>query len=88
MRIQLSGDELLASQNVTGEQIVAYAKRFIGKCTYKLGCQNPNKQCDCSGFIWYVYHHFFPNMFALRTDARGYAKYGKKISKTKLAVVS
>ena len=40
----------------TGEDIVAYAKKYLG-CKYKYGATGP-KTFDCSGFTQYVYKHF------------------------------
>lgn len=71
---------------VTGNDVVNYAEKFLGRCRYVLGGQDPTDECDCSGFIWAVYHHFFPDSasWKIRTNARGYAKYGKKVSFGKL----
>lgn len=43
-------------REVTGEDIVAYAKTFIG-CPYVYGGTSPSG-FDCSGFTQYVYKHF------------------------------
>ena len=45
-----------SSSSVTGEDIVAYAKQFLG-CKYVYGAAGPNS-FDCSGFTMYVYKHF------------------------------
>lgn len=44
-----------------GEDIVSYAKNFIG-VPYVGGCMNPNVGFDCSGLACYVYSHFGYNI--------------------------
>lgn len=51
-----SNDKKSSSSKVTGEDIVAYAKKFLG-CKYVLGGTTP-AAFDCSGFTQYVYKHF------------------------------
>lgn len=45
-----------SSSGVTGEDIVAYAKQFLG-CKYVYGAAGPSS-FDCSGLTMYVYKHF------------------------------
>lgn len=45
-----------SSTGVTGKDIAAYAKQFIG-CRYVYGAAGPNS-FDCSGLTMYVYKHF------------------------------
>ena len=45
---------------VTGNEVVAYARQFIGY-PYVWGTQGPNS-FDCSGFVHYVFKHFGMNM--------------------------
>lgn len=52
-----------ATQTTTsskGEEVIAYAKQFLGK-PYVYGGSGPNV-FDCSGFTMYVYKHFGVNM--------------------------
>lgn len=42
---------------ITNEQIVAYAKTFLGT-PYLYGSDNPSEGLDCSGFITAVYTYF------------------------------
>lgn len=69
----------------TGKDIAKYAKKWVGKGSYyKLGGTDVTGPCDCSGFVWRVYKHFYPDRFAYRDTAKGYASYGKKVPKSKL----
>ena len=45
------------TQNVTPENIIAYAKTLIG-VPYKYGSTDPAQGFDCSGFITNVFNHF------------------------------
>ena len=49
-----------SSNSSLGEQIVAYAKQYLG-CPYVYGGSGPSS-FDCSGFTMYVYKHFGYNM--------------------------
>jgi cell wall-associated NlpC family hydrolase len=53
-----SGDDAAVDENTSDirQQIVAYAKKFIG-VKYVFGGSTP-KGFDCSGFVSYVYKHF------------------------------
>lgn len=45
------------TSDVTGEELVAYAKQFEGN-PYKWGGNSLTKGCDCSGFVHLIYEHF------------------------------
>ena len=51
-----TGDRTSSKPQVTGEDLVAYAKKFIG-VPYESGGRDPNGW-DCAGFTWYVCKHF------------------------------
>ena len=63
----------------TGEDIVAYAKKFLG-CKYVYGTAGP-KTFDCSGLTSYVYKHFG---YTLNRTSGGQRSNGKKVEKSKL----
>lgn len=46
----------VSSSGVTGNDVAAYAKQFLG-CSYVYGAAGP-KSFDCSGLTMYVYKHF------------------------------
>lgn len=48
---------LLNVNNIKGNQVVEFAKQFLG-CSYVLGGKNPITGFDCSGFTKYVYSNF------------------------------
>ena len=68
-----------SSSKVTGADIVAYAKKFLG-CKYVYGATGPTT-FDCSGFTQYVYKHFGYTLSRTSTDQR---KNGKKVKKSDL----
>lgn len=59
-----------------GEQIVEYAKKFLGR-KYVYGGSGPNT-FDCSGFTMYVYKHFGYSMGHSATTQAGLGKYVSK----------
>ena len=63
----------------TGEDIVAYAKKFLG-CRYVYGTAGP-KTFDCSGLTSYVYKHFG---YSLNRTSGGQRSNGKKVNKSDL----
>ena len=63
----------------TGEDIVAYAKKFLGY-KYVYGTAGPNT-FDCSGFTSYVYKHFG---YSLNRTSGGQRSNGKKVNKSDL----
>ena len=62
-----------------GEELVAYAKNYIGK-PYVYGGSGPNS-FDCSGFTMFVYNHFG---YSLPHGATSQSKYGTYVSKENL----
>ncbi len=73
--------ESLKTSNSTsvGEQIVDYAKSYLG-CKYVYGGSGPNT-FDCSGFTMYVYKHFG---VSLSHSATAQSKRGAYVSKEDL----
>ena len=67
------------TDNVTGSQIVAKAKQYLG-VPYKYGGSSPSG-FDCSGFVYYVYRSLGINIS--RTQATMYGQ-GRPISKSEL----
>ena len=63
----------------TGEDIVAYAKKFLG-CRYVYGTAGP-KTFDCSGLTSYVYKHFG---YSLSRTSGGQRSNGTKVNKSDL----
>ena len=63
----------------TGEDIVAYAKKFLGY-KYVYGASGPNS-FDCSGFTSYVYKHFG---YSLNRTSGGQRSNGSGVSKSDL----
>lgn len=62
-----------------GEDIVAYAKQYLGK-PYVYGGSGPNS-FDCSGFTMYVYQHFGISM---SHSANAQSRLGTSVSKENL----
>ncbi len=60
--------------NVLADEVVAYAKRYVG-VPYRYGGKNP-KGFDCSGFTGYVYKKFDVNLSA---SSKMQAKQGRSI---------
>lgn len=48
-------------KNVTGEELVSYARQFVGN-PYVWGGNSLTNGCDCSGFVHLVYKHFGYNL--------------------------
>ena len=68
-----------SSSRVTGEDVVAYAKQFLG-CKYVYATAGP-KTFDCSGFTTYVYKHFG---YKLNRVANDQQKNGVAVKKSDL----
>lgn len=64
-----------------GEEIVNYAKQFIGT-PYRSGGNNLTKGVDCSGFTQQVFLKFGVNL--QRTSRSQFASNGKKVTKSEL----
>lgn len=67
------------TNKVTGEDIVEYAKTFLG-CKYKYGGTSPSG-FDCSGLTYYVYKHFG---YKINRASYAQAKNGVYVSKSNL----
>lgn len=73
------GDDTVAASSSVGQQIVAYAKKFLG-VPYSWGGNGPNA-FDCSGFTKYVYAHFG---VTLNRTATAQLSNGSAVSKSQL----
>lgn len=62
--------------DVTGEELVAYAKQFVGN-PYKWGGNSLTNGCDCSGFVHLVYAHFG---YSLPRYSQSFKTVGKAVS--------
>ena len=69
--------EVVTLENVTGADIVAYAKSYLGS-KYVSGGSSP-KGFDCSGFTTYVYKHFG---ISLSRTSSGQNSNGKSVAKS------
>lgn len=70
----------LAQTSTKGEEIVAYAKTFLG-CDYVYGGTSPDG-FDCSGFVQYVYKHFG---YSVSRSSSSQANDGREVSLENLA---
>ena len=68
-----------SSGSVTGADIIAYAKQFLG-CSYVYGGTTPSG-FDCSGFTSYVYRHFG---YSLNRTSSGQRSNGVAVDKSNL----
>lgn len=68
------------TSEVTGKDIVAYAKKYLGY-DYVYGGASPSKGFDCSGFTYYVYKHFG---YTLSKSSTLQAKNGTEVAKKDL----
>lgn len=71
-----------SSGKVSGSDVVAYAKKYLGY-RYVYGGSTPKSGFDCSGFTSYVYKHFG---VSLSRTSSGQASNGKAVSKSSLQV--
>lgn len=49
---------IIESESTANAEIIAFAKKYVGKVKYKYGGTSPDTGFDCSGFVQYVYKHF------------------------------
>jgi len=75
-----SKNETTTTSKTKGEEIVEYAKKYLGY-DYVLGGATPKNGFDCSGFTSYVYKQFGYTLSRTSTDQ---AKNGKEVSKSDL----
>ena len=68
-----------SSGSVTGSDIIAYAKQYLG-CKYVYGGMSPSG-FDCSGFTSYVYKHFG---YSLNRTSSGQRSNGVAVDKSNL----
>lgn len=73
-------EESIIQKNSKGEEVVAYAKQFLGKA-YVYGGETPQRGFDCSGFTKYVYKKFGKS---LPHSATSQSKLGTKVAKSDL----
>lgn len=70
----------ISSSKVSGNDIVEYAKKYIGY-KYVYGGASPSKGFDCSGFTYYVYKNFG---YTLSRSSKAQANNGIKVEKENL----
>ena len=73
-------DKNTTASKTTGEDIVEYAKKYLGY-KYVLGGTSPKKGFDCSGLTYYVYKHFG---YTISRTSKAQAKNGKEVAKKDL----
>ena len=71
--------DAMAADSALGQQIIAYAKQYLGR-PYVWGGNGPNS-FDCSGFTKYVYAHFGYN---INRTASAQLKNGVSVSRSEL----
>ena len=72
-----SGEQISSER----QQLVQYAMQYVGG-SYVYGGQSPSVGFDCSGLVYYVFHHF--NYDVTRTASSQYAHDGTSVSKNDL----
>lgn len=77
---QAEETEAVTLENVTGADIVAYARNYLGY-KYTSGGASPSKGFDCSGFTTYVYSHFG---ISLSRTSSGQNSNGVSVSKSEM----
>ena len=75
-----SKNENTATSKIKGEEIVEYAKKYLGY-KYVYGGSSPKTGFDCSGFTSYVYKQFG---YTLSRTSTAQAKNGKEVAKSDL----
>lgn len=75
-----SKNEITTTSKTKGEEIVEYAKKYLGY-DYVLGGATPKTGFDCSGLTYYVYKQFG---YTLSRTSTAQAKNGKEVSKSDL----
>lgn len=73
-------EESVQEKTTKGEEIVAYAKKFLGG-KYVSGGNNPKTGVDCSGFTKYVFEKFG---YTLSRTTAGQAKNGKEVNRSEM----
>lgn len=73
--------QLSTEQLSIREQLVNYALQYVGY-DYVYGGSSPSCGFDCSGLVYYVFHHFDYNV--TRTASSQYAHDGASVSKANL----
>ena len=68
------------TSKVTGEEIVSYAKQYLGY-KYVSGGASPSKGFDCSGFTQYIYKNFG---ISINRNSKEQIKNGKSVEKNDL----
>jgi cell wall-associated NlpC family hydrolase len=73
---QISDEQLTLRQ-----QLIKYALQYVGY-NYVYGGSSPSSGFDCSGFVYYVFHHYDYNV--TRTASSQYSQDGSGILKSEL----
>ena len=78
--VKVEKEEKEDTATITGEDIVAYAKKYLGY-DYVYGGSSPKTGFDCSGFTQYVYKHFG---YTISRSSVSQATNGTKVAKKDL----
>ncbi len=79
--VSLSTSKMSSEEKSLRQQVVDFALQYVGY-SYVYGAESPSEGFDCSGLVYYVFHHFDYNV--TRTASRQYANDGVKVSKSEL----